>query len=47
MLRKFLIPTGSKPTIRQRLEDLGIQRWSLFPDMQALALGLRDHEFTN
>jgi len=46
-LRKFLIPAGSKPTIRQRLEDLGIKRWSLFPDLQALALGLRDHEFTN
>jgi len=46
-LRKFLIPADSKRVIRQRLEDLGIQRWSLFPDMQALALGLRDHEFTN
>ena len=40
-LRKFLIPAGSKPTIRQRLKDLGIQRWSIFPDLQALALGLR------
>jgi hypothetical protein len=46
-LRKFLIPAGSKPKIRQRLEDLGIQRWSLFPDLQALAHGLRDHEFTH
>uniref|UniRef100_E6PX38 FRG domain-containing protein n=1 Tax=mine drainage metagenome TaxID=410659 RepID=E6PX38_9ZZZZ len=46
-LRKFLIPASSKPTIRQRLKDLGIQKWDLFPDLQALALGLRDHEFTN
>ena len=46
-LRKFLIPAGSKPVIRQRLEDLGIQRWSIFPDLQALALGLKDHEFTS
>ena len=45
-LRKFLIPAGSKKEIRQRLKDLGIQRWSLFPDLQALAHGLRDHEFT-
>ena len=46
-LRKFLIPAGLKPIIRQRLKDLGIQRWGLFPDLQALATGLKDHEFTN
>jgi hypothetical protein len=46
-LRKFLIPASSKPTIRQRLKDLGIQKWNLFPDLQALAAGLEDHEFTN
>jgi hypothetical protein len=46
-LRKFLIPTSLKPMIRQRLKDLGIQRWSLFPDLQALATGLKDHEFTD
>jgi hypothetical protein len=46
-LRNFRIPSGSKPTIRQRLKDLGIQRWSIFPDLQALALGLKDHEFTS
>jgi hypothetical protein len=46
-LRKFLIPTSLKPMIRQRLKDLGIQRWGLFPDLQALATDLKDHEFTN
>jgi hypothetical protein len=46
-LRKFLIPTSLKPKIRQRLKDLGIQRWGLFPDLQALATDLKDHEFTN
>jgi hypothetical protein len=46
-LRKFLIPASSKPTIRQRLKDLGIQRWNLFPDLQSLAADLKDREFTN
>lgn len=46
-LRKFLIPAGSKLVIRQSLEDLGIRRWNVFPDLQALAAGLEDHEFTN
>jgi len=46
-LRRVLIPGSSKPTIRQRLKDLGIQKWNLFPDLQALAAGLEDHEFTN
>jgi len=46
-LRRFLIPASSKPTIRQWLKDLGIQKWNLFPDLQALATGLEDHEFTN
>lgn len=46
-LRKFLIPACSKLAIRRRLEDLGIRRWNLFPDLQALAAGLEDHEFTD
>ena len=46
-LRKYLIPAGCKPAIRQRLKDLGIRRWNIFPDLQALAVGLEDHEFTN
>jgi hypothetical protein len=45
-LRKFLIPADSKRVIRQRLEDLGIRRWNIFPDLQALAAGLKDQEFT-
>jgi len=46
-LRKYLIPVNSKPTIRQTLKNLGIQRWSIFSDLQALALGLKDYEFTD
>jgi hypothetical protein len=46
-LRKFLIPACSKPVIRKKLEDLGIRRWNIFPDLQALAACLEDQEFTH
>jgi FRG domain len=46
-LRKLVIPASAKPFIRQRLDWLGLRVWNLFPDLQSLAQGLRDHDFAS
>jgi hypothetical protein len=44
-LRKFIIPKEAKETLQQRLQQMGIRRWNLFPDLQSLAVGLKQSEF--
>jgi hypothetical protein len=45
-LRKFLIPASAKKTLPDLLKHFGIQRWNLFPDLEALAGGLKDSDST-
>jgi hypothetical protein len=44
-LRKYQIPAELKVDLKSRLEWFGIRKWNLFPDLQALAEGLRDQAF--
>jgi len=44
-LRRFVVPGERKNALRTLLQTMGIERWSLFPDLQALADGLRRREF--
>lgn len=44
-LHKFLVPAAGKDRLRTLLKWMGIQKWNLFPDLQALAEGLKRSEF--
>ena len=44
-LRKFTIPAYTKRKLSSLLQAIGITRWSLFPDLQSLADGLRQREY--
>jgi hypothetical protein len=45
-VRKFIIPASAKPELRNMLKErLGVRSWNLFPDLQALAQGLKETEF--
>jgi hypothetical protein len=46
-LRKFIIPKEAKEHLQQRLHQLGIRCWNVFPDLQLLAEGLNRSEFTS
>jgi hypothetical protein len=45
-IRKFLVPANMKQKLRVRLQMVGVQGWSLFPDLQSLADGLKNREYT-
>jgi hypothetical protein len=40
-LRKFIVPSDSKESLREELWLMGIRRWDLFPDLQTLAKELK------
>jgi hypothetical protein len=44
-LHKFLVPADYKSELRTLLKLMGIRNWNLFPDLQSLAEGLKEHDF--
>jgi hypothetical protein len=41
ILRRYRVPSKFKPSLKDMLERMGFWKWSLFPDLQSLAEGLR------
>jgi hypothetical protein len=46
-LKRIIIPAEAKRILREAIKVLGIQRWSIFPDLENLAKGLINNSFSD